>query len=636
MVQIGRVREFLSNDQVGWFDPYDVQVGESGDFYGLNQNRNRIVRIAAPEKVVATYSLKGTGEDYVGRMPRIRVVESLQRFYIATEASKIHALGFDGKLIWTIPIGVGGFGQPFSGEFDADDQGNLYVLLENSSTVQTFTPDGKPGTAIELQMGERKGRYYSVRFFRDEILVKRVSNAELFQVYDRKTGALKRVVHADVEEVKVELPGAVWTAGASLPVSVAVESRGQVSRPQWPLQLARFNDPQWQQLPVAQGKFTVPADAAGLYRVRVGGGDYTLDGVVEIRPTGSKGSVSVLTPLNRVYYGRGEVIPVRAIVRGPPPGKLQFSLRAAVPDAPVVWTADAGAEQKIPAALTAALRPGKYVLTVDAPGYTVAPQPLVIGPGLPGRPPYSIVQYIDGGGSHTTGSYKDIPESVAAHIKRSRKLNQNLFVDYAGWNRPWFVERTETEPLIERLKKDPLAVAPEKADIENAAKQTFAAYGAYGMEQLAVMVWVDSMIPFGDPAYHAKAMDEFKAGIRSTMQQVRDYPAFRGWSWFQHLWIHYERTLGNEAEREHFREIRKRVLETGKWDPEIERFTDKPIAAPIAAEKAFDAVLQEVAPGKISAVSGPYRQPWIIPPITFKDVDEIDLSSSSSRSGRRR
>ena len=85
--------------------------------------------------------------------------------------------------------------------------------------------------------------------------------------------------------------------------------------------------PEFQELKVSDGALSVPADARGLYQVRVcpdvrgRAAEYVVDGYVEIRAANAMGSVAILTPLNRFYYGRGEEIPVSVIVRAAP-GKV--------------------------------------------------------------------------------------------------------------------------------------------------------------------------------------------------------------------------------------------------------------------------------------------------------------------------
>ncbi len=615
----GTIREFGGESQYNWYEPSDVEVGPSGEFYAVHQTKSRIVRLAAPYKVITTYSLDGTGEKFINRHVLFRVVESLERFYIATNEGKLHALGFDGKLIWTIPFATFAEGGPDAGVWDADDEGNIYHLLNNTDTIQVLDSNGKPKGTIPLKMGQSIGHYRELRLDGDEVFIKRSSRVELFQVYDRKTGALKHAVPADFERLKTEFGSAVWTAGQPVTVSTTIETKGQTTRPAWPAEFARYNDPGWTALPVVDGKVTAPADASGLYRVRVGYGEYRQEAVVEVRVPDSKGTVNILTPLNRIYYGHGEEIPVKVIVRGDKPDKLKFELRAG--DS-AVWSTNLSLSDASFTLPAAAFRPGKYLLTADAPGFTVAPQPLIIGPGFDGRPAFSIVQYIDGAGEHTGGTYRDAPESVANHIAHMRRMGQNLFVGQVGS----LGGKTEVEPVVKQLQKDPRGVAPEKAEIETATKQTLAAYGAFGMEQLSVLLGMDTMIPFSaDPAENARMMEGYQKGIQAFMTQVRDYPAFRGWSWAGNWWIDRERATPDEQARKQWRELRATVLKTGQWDPTIERFTDPVIAVPAEAEQMFDSAQQQVLPGAISAMTGPARQPLVIPTITMRNADEIDL-----------
>ena len=56
---LAKQNDFLINDAVGFDAPGDVQAGESGDFYGLDQNRNRILRIDPAGRIVAVITLPG-------------------------------------------------------------------------------------------------------------------------------------------------------------------------------------------------------------------------------------------------------------------------------------------------------------------------------------------------------------------------------------------------------------------------------------------------------------------------------------------------------------------------------------------------------------------------------------------------
>ncbi len=114
------------------------------------------------------------------------------------------------------------------------------------------------------------------------------------------------------------------------------------------------------------------------------------------------------------------------------------------------------------------------MLDADVPGFTVAPQHLQIGAGLTKRPSFHLVQHGDYSMGFPAGPRPhgqlprliDLPETVADHLARSRRLGLNLFVDRLGNLGNGVGEVARDDALIERLKADPLAVAPEKAMFE--------------------------------------------------------------------------------------------------------------------------------------------------------------------------
>src|SRR6185437_12308949 len=113
------------------------------------------------------------------------------------------------------------------------------------------------------------------------------------------------------------------------------------------------------------------------------------------------GSVSVFTPQNRFYYGRGEDIPVTVAVRAglpsrvPPRVVLRLLDGARVVREEPLELSSGRAKFTIPAKRTEALPPGRYVLDARLPGFTTAAQQIEIGPGLPARPRFHVVQHGD-------------------------------------------------------------------------------------------------------------------------------------------------------------------------------------------------------------------------------------------------
>jgi hypothetical protein len=285
---LGGVNDFLNNDQVEYFAPADVEAG-TADFYGLDQNRNRLVRVAVPGRLVTTYPLAGLGEDLVRKLASFRVWESGKRFYVLCPSGMLRVLDFDGKQLWSLRPGVGG--NPWDGwrgGYDVDTAGRLLVLEDKADLVKVFDAEGKPAGEIKLQMGARKGRVSDLRVFGDDVLVKRPDPAELFQVYDRTTGALRRVVRADVERLAVTLASDVWTAGEKVPLRIELDG-GQEVRPDWRVWLRPLNTPRFQELPLRDGGVVAPADLGGLCQLRISAGrdgasdEYTVETVVEVR-----------------------------------------------------------------------------------------------------------------------------------------------------------------------------------------------------------------------------------------------------------------------------------------------------------------------------------------------------------------
>ncbi len=99
------VTDFLVSDQVGWDAPGSVEAGASGDFYGLDQHRDRILQLNADGKIVKAYALP-----HIDKCPAqaFRVCEKAQAFYVVCWGKpEVQCLGFDGKVKWERPLGVG-------------------------------------------------------------------------------------------------------------------------------------------------------------------------------------------------------------------------------------------------------------------------------------------------------------------------------------------------------------------------------------------------------------------------------------------------------------------------------------------------------------------------------------------------
>ena len=307
---------------------------------------------------------------------------------------------------------------------------------------------------------------------------------------------------------------------------------------------------------------SVPKDYRGLYQVRVTPdidgrvAEYVVDGFVEVRTPKTTGSIAIFTPLNRFYYGVGEEIPVTVMARVAPgskaPDKMMVVLRNEREVRKVVSIdfKDGKSEFKWTRKETAALALGRY--TIDAldgelPGFTVAPQTIEIGPGLRKRPTFHIVQHGDYTLGFPTGPRPyganqprlvDLPDTVADHLARVRKLGINLFVDRLGSGSGLGLlhEVARDDALIERLKGDPIAIAPEKAQFEGVVRRTIAGYGAYGIEEQGILLYMDAGLPIGT-LWDSRKPEQMDKDLVQATEDLLPYPAFRGWSWAANWWL---------------------------------------------------------------------------------------------------
>lgn len=656
---LGNVPDFLVNDQVQWNAPSDIVAGEAGDFFGIDQHRLRILRVQAPDKLVTSYSLAGTGEQSRGSGVAFRVWEAGERFVTAWHRGIIHAISFDGTELWSIQVRPAGENM---GAFDLDEAGRLYVLSAGD-TVRVFDADGKPAGEVKLQP-EPRGKLAPVtdlRILGGELIVKRSAPDTLFEAYDRSTGALLRRVEADVETLRVAYPAPVWTAGQNLPFDIQFRAPRQTVKPRLRVWLRPLGIPEFKELPWDGGQVAVPADARGLYQVRVAPdvrgrvAEYIVDGYVEIRVPNSTGSVALLTPLNRFYYGRQEQVPVQVIARAAAGTPLPETVAVRLQDAsgrvlaerPVKLTGGKGecifALPEISGlnAQDFKAQTGRFIIDASLPGFTsaftVAPQPIEIGAGLADKRPLKIIQHGDytlgfPTGPRSDGSnlprWEDLPDTVSEHVSRSRTLGQNLFVDRLGQGLGLggLGQVLQNADLVARLTADPAAIPPEKAQFEGPLRRTIAGYGATGIEEQGILLYMDAGLPLGT-LFDTRKPEQMEKDLQSASRNMLPYPAFRGWSWAANWWLekHGATAAETDAEKAEYTAALKAARDTGAWSSVLEVVSDRTFAHAVNAEQRMRHALQAVAPGKLSVSTGPYRAIQTHPPVIFRNSDEVDL-----------
>ena len=656
LTKTGTVNDFLNNDTVGYDAPAHVDTGDSGDFYGLDQHRNRVVRVSTDAKIVTTYPVRADGEPVWAAQGDFRVCEKTQSFYWIARQT-IRCVGFDGKTKWTVPASVGG--NPWDGYyggFDIDPSGNLYTITGTDQSVLTYTPDGKPSGKIALQMGDSApspgSRITDLQVFGNDIIVKRFDPVELFSVYDRATGAKRRVVDAAVERLTVDYPGDIWVAGQPAPLTIKLDTGPQTISPQWHVWLRPFNTPVYRELPLSNGSVTTPVGAGGLYQLKVSAGvggsssEYLVQTIIEVRAPGAKGSATVTTPTGRMYYGRGETIPVTVELRAlqaDTPKRITVSLvdaggTIAVSDIPVIG-ADKPVTLTLDKQLTDRLAPGTYQLVADVPGFTCAAQPIVIGQGMEAASPFRNIVFGDYGPTFPSAGYWDTPETVSRNLTRMTKLGKNMFADRLGSGLGGAVQWQNSADgavglaaLADRLRKSPISVAPDKTQIESTYMQTLAGYSAHSMREMAILMGMDAGLPIGT-LYDPRKPEVVKPLITDITKKLLSYPAFAGWDWAANWW---PSKFGADAatspdQKSAYNVALKTALDTGKWNPVLDDVSDVWMNYIPNATADFDATLKAVAPDKLSDDPGPYWSVDVYPPVSFKNADEVDLHYQSEQ-----
>jgi hypothetical protein len=650
------VADFLVSDQVGWDAPGHVEAGER-DFYGLDQHRDRILRISADGKVLQSYTFPREPAGNSGLVQDFRVCEKREAFYLLARSGPLRCVGFDGKLRWSVNTDVRWGESLNSGGFDVDENGTLYALAGLGEAVLRFAPtDGTPLKPIKLNFHDinrelSEHPFCDLRKNGGDLFIRRQHPFELFRRYDLAGGTCKMVVHADHERLTADCPADVWIAGASVPFRVRLESTVSRSAPRWRVWCRTAGARDYRELPLEHDAITVPADCAGLFQVFVtadvlpghpgGDGDYRLMTWVEIRQPGTVGSATVLTPGNRTDYGQGEAVPFRVVARAAaarPP--TTATVRLAQGERILAETkVEFGTNGEtgvfvIPPRLTAALAPGNYRLTVESRGLTEVPALLTIGPGL-AKNAFHTIQYGDYGTTYPAADVWTAPDLTVARAARTAKLGFNLLVDRLGDPNQWAAMnigrwKTGFDSIQRRLAADPRAVAPQKAAVPMPFQQTLSAYSALGIEQMAILMLNDAGLPLGGSGFDNRKPEQLLEALEETTTALRKFPAFRGWSWASNWWVFKNR--GAEAaktpeEQAAYRAAAKVASDTGAWDPILDRVSAYRLGYAVDAQALFNERLKQLAPDLVTAVASPYRNVESYPPVTLSNVDEVDLQA---------
>ena len=656
--RLGANSEF---DNTNYDAPQTVGVGLSGDFYALDRFAKRVVRLDSAGRPLKVYAIP---DGACG----LRVCEAKGFLIVDYWAAPKQVIGFDGNVLGSV--------QP-PGPFDVDEVGVIYsIAYRNGDVLVRLDAGGKTLGDVKLDLGQRmpKGEnesFTALQLMGDEVLLKRNHPYELFARYDRKTGAFRGAVSADHERLVVTLDSDLLTAGKVVGLKIEFEPGVRRTIPLWRVWARPFGAPGWRKLACQGGQLQVPADYAGLYQLKVSdesqpwargaGSEYLAQAIVEVRAPESKGTASVMTPQNRLYYGRGEPIQSAVLIRAGQtsdvPERITLQLREgddAVAPGRIVWeqtlparaTATSPASTvaatgstvsieiatELPGGLTASLRPGAYTLAVSATSLTCVAQPLVIGPGMRPQPFWRMLHGDMGNFSLVESSPQQAPDQVSGWMETVDRLGFNAIVERLGSHlqREWFDNRRFAASLAAwqaRLDKDPLATAPQKLTQPTPLLQCLGVYSALGVEAMPIFLGNDAGVPVGT-GYDGRKNEEFAADIARATRALDPYAAFRGWDWAANWWMFSGVQAVAGEDKTAFDAAWKQANATGQWDPVIDRVYNRMLAQNDEGIQRLTGMLGQAAEptGRVrTAVAAPYRRVEWYPPMNFADVDEVDL-----------
>ena len=324
--------------------PDDVEVGASGDFYGLNQDSNEVIQIAGYARgsiqigqIVNTYTYP-TQPNYVDAF---RVCEATQQFILWDRGATIACVGFNGTQQWSSttlgPSSNGGVfgGGVFAGGMDIDANGVLYTIGPADTVIKTWNTSGASPTqtgtiTLTNNPGNNPGGNLRVNLLNGQALIRETNssctplNTELFRVFNLSTGAYVRTVTPDVDTLSATYGSETWTAGAVTPFNITfTTTQVPAPTPVWHVwgrpsdtavtingasQQSTYQD--FGYTTTNGGQITVPAGCAGLYNIKVtpevagwqrgSPSEYLLHDEVEIQAPGATGTISVYTNIGTV------------------------------------------------------------------------------------------------------------------------------------------------------------------------------------------------------------------------------------------------------------------------------------------------------------------------------------------------
>src|SRR5262249_20185153 len=143
----GSLGDFQAGDGIGWDAPACVEAGESGDFYALDQYRDRIVRISPNGQLTHAYPIPRDPKDSNPTLRDFRVLDKQQLLYVVSRSGALRCISFDGTTKWSHAA--------CDLAWDVTPDGCAYLLGSRSAKIAVLAPDGRPKSELTLQLGAR-------------------------------------------------------------------------------------------------------------------------------------------------------------------------------------------------------------------------------------------------------------------------------------------------------------------------------------------------------------------------------------------------------------------------------------------------------------------------------------------------
>lgn len=643
--------DFLVSDTVGWDAPRWVEAGASGDFYGIDQHRDRILRISPEGKIRQAYTVPHVPDGGGGLVEEFRVNEARQLFYLVKRSGPVRVVGFDGQEKFTLAAGIGWN----AAAFDVAADGTIYTLGSRDQVVHRWNPQGQPAGDIVLKMGDLKpdptqSGFTALRLAGNSLVTHWPDAVQLYQRYSM-TGDLLNAEEANHERLAMTYPSEVWTAGQAVPFKLTFDPGKAAIKPQWRVWAQPLGVPLWQEWPLQNGNLQVPESAGGLYQIKVTpevepqfsklSSEYAVRSWVEVRQDGATGTLNVLTPGNRVFFGRGEDIPYTVLLRSGSTAPVRATIRllpypttGAKPIVEGAVTLNSGQVQNyaLAGALSGALAQGTYVLEARAPGLTIAPHYLVLGSGMR-RPAFNLIDYGDYGATYPSASIWESTDAAWTHAQRTARLGFTMLTDRLGvpmmsndlWPGPF---QNQLSPVTDRLQKDPNGLAPESVGNGSTLMQTLQGYSAMGISEMPILLMMDAGLPLGAPGFDNRKPDQLVQDITKVTQALLPLPSFRGWCWNANWWIYNQKgcdAARTPEEKTACLAALDNAKKTGAWADVLDTVANIRLNFAVQAQDLFNKTLKPLTPDKITATAGTYRNVDSYPPISFSNVDEVDL-----------